>query len=529
MKLSGLTRFFLAFSIACLFSSPAFAQKTDVFLLFDDSESSQEVIDKIGDNFEAIVAALEAAYPEADFAFGIGRYEDYGGEGWNYCTGGLPCAEDEEEARRFSRPFILNQPLTPVTDPDFVELLAAAFANDNRGGVEPFDTPTRGLGGDQPESNLEALFQAATGLGFDGDGDGDTDSGGQDAGEEDTQILPDGSGDVPVGGADFRPDARKLLLLFADFCSVTPLDDGTDTGGSIVSPFSEEAIADFGCSSTDLGVERFGLVGDSKSAATNSIEGAVAPSGAATLQTTVQTLNDRGIRVIGAGLGASAVAGGFGPARNPSRFLSAIARLTGGVDREGQPIVVDSAEEVEAFVEAIIRALEEAASPELETPVVADPAEIDSEALGCGFEDDTLAAQFFAISDLGKQARKLGVRSVNLQRKAGVKKKKVRRLKRGVRSDGRDFLGTVQFVLGALQSDGLNLCVDTAEAEDFGREFELGMLNSLSQSLFKAVGKSFRKVKKGNTSRKVFKKAKRFRKNAKQTQNQIQSAVGLLP
>ena len=81
---------------------------------------------------------------------------------------------------------------------------------------------TPGYGGDGPETDIEALYQLVTGLGFDGNNNGSVmDSGA--AGLASTQLSPGNSGDVPsfaapgtVGGAGFRAGALPVILLATD-------------------------------------------------------------------------------------------------------------------------------------------------------------------------------------------------------------------------------------------------------------------------------------------------------------------------
>ena len=102
------------------------------------------------DEFTQIVAELQQELPNVDFGFGVGRFEDYGGEDGIIHSG----------AQDFDRPFILNQPIIRTSTTGFNAALAAALSAGR-------DAP--GLGGDPPETLIEALYQIATGAGFDGD------------------------------------------------------------------------------------------------------------------------------------------------------------------------------------------------------------------------------------------------------------------------------------------------------------------------------------------------------------------------
>jgi large repetitive protein len=95
-----------------------------------------------------------------------------------------------------------------------------------------------GNGGDSPETAIEALYQIATGMGFDGNGNGNTTDSGP-AGRITTQTIPGTSGDVPafssfmadptpppagpvvlpsgdLGGVGFRPEAARIVIVATD-------------------------------------------------------------------------------------------------------------------------------------------------------------------------------------------------------------------------------------------------------------------------------------------------------------------------
>lgn len=324
------------------------AEKVDIVFLFDDTVSFLSYLPDAQAVVQDLVSALEAARPEVDFAFGIARFEDYGGPGWTYCSGVRPCEEDRE-LRINGRPFILNQPLITALLAGGREvrdgLLASALTREGPG-----------FGGDDPEPAVgDALFQLATGAGFDGNGDGIRTglSGDQVAGGTLTQENPDESGDVPpfsslilptsgsVGGVGFRPDALKLVILATDICSATAFPAGSTIPPTITGRYSQEQTGDFACRNTEPGTDRFGFVGTAKSAVENTQPGAVSPLGAATLPEVIKALNDRDIRVIGIGPGVTPRPAGSGPSFEPAVFLSALARITGAVDRNGTPLVFD--------------------------------------------------------------------------------------------------------------------------------------------------------------------------------------------
>ncbi len=186
----------------------AVTPKIDVFLLFDDTGSFAGTAPTLVAAFPQLIVSLQTALPGADLAFGVGRFEEYG----NFFD------EDPD-----GRPFVLNQPILALSDPDFTAAINAAL-----------DREAPGYGGDAPETAIEGLWQLATGAGFDGNNDGDTTDSGP-AGLVSTQVAPGVSGDVPayasftsdpsgpvvaasgtLGGAGFRSGAAKLILLATD-------------------------------------------------------------------------------------------------------------------------------------------------------------------------------------------------------------------------------------------------------------------------------------------------------------------------
>ena len=318
----------------------AIADKVDVFFLFDDTGSFAGFVPTVSAIFSGLVGDLETLLPGVEFGFGVGRFEDYGGPGNGFSSESLG-----------GRPFILNQPIVTAADaggPVARDTLVASAL----GQTAP------GFGGDAPESGIaEGLYQVATGVGFDGDGDGLTTGVGglQVAGAPATQTAPDDSGDVPafatldpgvissgtVGGAGFRSDALRLVILATDICSISAFDPAGPIPATIIGTGSTEAVAEYACSSTTPGIARFGFVSDSLTSAGNTVPGAVVPLGAGTVPATVVALNAEGIRVLGMGPGAGPVMAGTGPSGDPSVFLSALARTTGAVDDIGDPLVFD--------------------------------------------------------------------------------------------------------------------------------------------------------------------------------------------
>jgi len=283
-------------------------QLIDIFLVFDSTTSFNAAFPSLAAAFPMIVSDLQSNLPTASFAYGIGRFQEFSG------------------GANSSRPFILNQPIVESTTPQFTAATDAAI---NR--------PTGGGGnGDIPETLIEALFQVATGLGFDGNGDGDTLDSGL-AGLISTQTMPTAGGDVPAfasflpdatvaplgpvlapsgnnGGVGFRDDSRRLVLVATD----APLK------------FSVDGIDPY-----------VGVNGVTVPAADIQISGSSAvPAGAAGIQQTVDALIAQDVQVIG--LGGITTLGAFDPndpATAPRRPLEALSILTGAINRTSSPII----------------------------------------------------------------------------------------------------------------------------------------------------------------------------------------------
>ncbi len=322
----------------------------DVFFLFDDTGSFAGFVPTVTSIFSGLVTSLETAMPDVSFAFGVGRFEDFGGPGTGF-SGDFQTA----------RPFTLNQPIVTAGTAGGAAARDTLIAN-------ALSRTAPGFGGDGPESALEALAQVATGTGFDGDGNGSSlDSGS--AGDVATQTTPGNSGDVPPfssntapvsgtqGGVGWRNGALRLVILATDICSVSAFA----AGGPILGPItgagtSSEPVTAFACTSVSPGTSRFGFASDAKTSTGNTVLGAVAPSDAALVQNTVSALNDLGIRVIGMGPSAAPTATP-GPSTAPSPWLSAIARLTGAVDASGNPLVFSTSTTLGVLSTAIQNAI----------------------------------------------------------------------------------------------------------------------------------------------------------------------------
>ena len=265
----------------------------DVFLLFDDTGSFTANSPIVRAAFPTIITRLQAALPGIDLGFGVGRLEEYGNFALEFATG---------------RPFILNQPIVASTTTGFQTSIQSAL-----------DRMAPGYGGDGPETDIEALYQVVTGLGFDGNNNGSVlDSGA--AGLASTQVSPGASGDVPsfssfqadpthgvlpadgsIGGAGFRPGALPIILT------------ATDTGFAY-QPKGETSIVGAGGLTVPV------------SALTSLSRGSTPFGAGAGLQETVTGLNALGALVVGLGTNAES---NFAPRQG----LEALARLTGAVNQ----------------------------------------------------------------------------------------------------------------------------------------------------------------------------------------------------
>lgn len=318
--------------------------KVDLFLLFDDTGSFTSFVPTVKNIFSELVDSLQVVLPDVDFGFGVGRFEDYNDSG-----GGA-----------MDQPFILNQPI--VTEDDAIDASTTLVALIDAA----LDRSAPGGGADSPETAIEALYQVATGAGFDSDLDGITTgdpSGSRLAGSLATQTSTTGyNGDVPafstledgvlssgtVGGAGFRSDALKLVILATDICSVAPFDIAEP---NIISDFATVASSDFECHS-------------------RSGEG-VAPPGAATVQDAVDALVGEGIRVIGMHANEGE------PLLN---FLSATALLTNAVNDLDDPLCFPiSLAEVDSLETAIVEAVEATATLPIDIELTEDCSDIYAE------------------------------------------------------------------------------------------------------------------------------------------------------
>ena len=143
----------------------------DILFLIDTSGSFGDDIDTLQASAGVIIDEVSSLGENVQF--GVASFADFP-------LGDFGSPADGDEA------YVLRQSLT--TD------LEAVFD-----ALDTLDQPLN-VGGDGPESQLEALFQAASGAGRDVDGDGDYDD----------------VGEIAPGLVGFRPDAVKIIIMATD-------------------------------------------------------------------------------------------------------------------------------------------------------------------------------------------------------------------------------------------------------------------------------------------------------------------------
>lgn len=284
----------------------ALTNLVDVFLLFDDTGSFVNNSPIVRSAFPSIISQLQASLPGIDLGFGVGRLEEYANFASEYATG---------------RPFILNQPIVAASTTGYLASIQAAL---NR--------TTPGYGGDQPETDIEALYQLVTGQGFDGNNNGSVLDSGR-AGLAATQLTPGSSGDVPsfasftadaansvmpaagnVGGAGFRAGALPIILL------------ATDTGFAY-QPQGETSVTGLG--GLTLPVSAF----------TQTSRATTPFNNGAGIQQTITGLNALGALVIGLGTNPQATI-------DPRQGLEAISKLTGATNQSTATIANGTADPI---------------------------------------------------------------------------------------------------------------------------------------------------------------------------------------
>lgn len=205
----------------------------DVFFLLDTTGSMGGILTTISSYFVQVVGILSTLI--VDLAFGVGSFDDY-----QYSDfGSYP-----------DKPFVLEQQVT--TD---ASLVTAALSRLVASG-----------GADQPESDMEALYQATTGIGYDQDCDDLYDSsfdvppfipnpsdafGGSVSGTYDPTVPGTGY----LGGAGFRDNALPIIIYTTDAPFRDP-DDGDSTPPACSNPAGESDVI---ASVTSLGAKLIGI------------------------------------------------------------------------------------------------------------------------------------------------------------------------------------------------------------------------------------------------------------------------------
>lgn len=338
--------------------TPYVNNNVDVSLLLDDTGSFSSEWSSVASTFSSVADQLQADAPGVTFGFGVSMFKDYGGA-WTSVDGDDPQ----------TRPFILNQPIITASTAGSASALDTDIAN-----AVGLADQLPGNGGDTPEASFEGLDQLATGAGLDGNGNGSKlDSG--PAGALATEETPGDSGDVPpfssnaaptsgsLGGIGWRPGALHIAIIATDTSPVAAFPAGSSIPATITSANGDsEPSINFAYSSLTPGDNRTGYVANTTDPATNTVTGAVAPAGAATVQGTVNALNTLGIRVLGMGPG-DAPTSAEGPGGNSSSiWLSSMARLTGATDASGHPLVFDTNVDPTDLANAIVSNIQASAA-----------------------------------------------------------------------------------------------------------------------------------------------------------------------
>ena len=325
--------------------------KVDIALLLDDTGSFKQFAGTVESLFSNLVSSLQAALPGVDLGFGIARFEDYGG----------PFSSVTTE-NTGGRPFFLDRPIVTAAT------ATAAGTDLNTLMKNALAATGPGFGGDTPEPDFEALFQLATGAGFDGNGNGSRLDSGLAGDLATSEVNPGSSGDVPpfssnvgltsgsLGGIGWRPGAEHIVLVATDTAPVASFATSpipatvTGLGGvSVPSTAFESTAGRVGFDSTVVDGVGTGP------------QPAVEPLGGATVQETVNSLNSLGIHVIGMGPGAAPTSS-TAAALDPSTFFSAIGRLTGTVDATGQPLVFSTSVSTSDLTTAIVNSVKTVAT-----------------------------------------------------------------------------------------------------------------------------------------------------------------------
>jgi hypothetical protein len=212
-------------------------ERGDIAFIIDTTCSMGGTITAVATEFAQIVAELEDLLPDA--AYGVGGHDDY-------AFGSYGSAGSD-------KPFYLEQQIT--TDDDAVQ---SAFSSLNTHS-----------GADGPESGTEALYQAATGAGYDQNCNGDYDDltdvypfladatdpfGGTDGEHNDPDTVDGGV----IGGFGFREYALPIIVIASDNYFRDPDSTGYYSGtpgGCPIDAGMPDAVAAF----SDIGAYFVGV------------------------------------------------------------------------------------------------------------------------------------------------------------------------------------------------------------------------------------------------------------------------------
>ncbi|MCP4867691.1 MAG: hypothetical protein GY898_03120 [Proteobacteria bacterium] len=188
--------------------------QADVLFVLDATCSMTGVLDTMAANFSQVVSGMTIP----DVSIGVAEFEDYAYGGW-LSSMGNPAAGD--------KPFILKQQITS----NYSQVQGALNNLSVRDGA------------DLPESSMEALFQAATGAGYDQDCDNNYDSStdvqpfipvssgpDQDAfsGNVGGTYSAGVAGTGQIGGAGFRSGSVPIIVYTTD-AALRDADGGYET------------------------------------------------------------------------------------------------------------------------------------------------------------------------------------------------------------------------------------------------------------------------------------------------------------
>jgi hypothetical protein len=351
----------------------------DLAFAVDDRPTFEPTAVTLARAAPSIIARLRSAFPSLNLAFAVTKFQDYGGPGTVFLRINPPPPEAVSQ-----RPFVLLLPLTPADTPENIAAIVNALGTTLPGGVELSTFSTY----------LEALGQIAQGAGLDGNANGSRLDSGPAAvpggGEQRGFLNPGPSGDVPpfsskpaavpsagnLGGVGFRAGSQRIVLLATNTSPVAPVDRAvpfpatiTGAGGVQLPSFVFQEVPTFTPPSSFQN-PRFGPVSASVSVPDPST--AVAPLGALTVPEVFSLLTGQNIQVVSFfQVNQAAPNGGL---IDPRPTLSAVARLTGAIDSNRNPLVFELiGANAEGFADQIIQAIR---------PLVTGPRRVSLRAVG---------------------------------------------------------------------------------------------------------------------------------------------------